>query len=158
MAKVIVDIPDDFKNKLVYISSQQGKTIKFQILEALAAQWEWPKSRMPKDGRFRLLDMEDPEIQTGGQTPRGKVPLDKEGLHDFEPVHHRMEAAENFMRGRTTDPKPDDDDYGFLEEFDDEPSSGPAVHPDDVGKKIPTGTEGKDKMLTDLQRKIEEEF
>jgi hypothetical protein len=96
----MIDLPDDFKNELIRNASRGGGTIKQQILIALCEKWSWPESRMPIDGRYKLLDPETiPPVRFNGKEPRGKLPLDSEGLPSFDEAFDRAEEAARLQAG-----------------------------------------------------------
>lgn len=139
MAKLIIDIPDDFKNQLIYLAARTGRTLKHQVLDALRKEWDWPTDRMPKDGRYKdLITREDkpPMILTNGQTPGGKIPLDSDGLPDFTPAMERAREAEETLQRK----------------------GRPAVHPNDERYKSPDDKPYEDAEPSAIIGDIKDEY
>lgn len=95
MSKTMIDIPDDFKNELIFIAARGGSTIRLQILAALQKAWGWDESRLPLDGRYKSFPGagERRPVMTNGQTPHGTMPLGKDGIVDLEAAFQRADEA-----------------------------------------------------------------
>lgn len=83
MARITMDIPDDFKNQMLKVSRATGASIRHQILNALRKEWEWSEEKMPIDGRLKGQQFVIQDTQFNGHSPRN-VPLAPDGLPDFD--------------------------------------------------------------------------
>lgn len=96
---MVIDIPDDFRNELLYRAANKGLSLRRQIITAICHEFDWPEDRIPQDGRYKV-DGGVPIVRTNGHSPRN-MPLDEFGLPDFDRI---TPTVGNMQR------KPDDQD------------------------------------------------